>query len=115
MHYDILTEKLSKYRPQLIATTPAGDLDPDSTADEVLAGLGRLCQHLKPLEGIDVIALAVCKYTAMATTPTEKAVAVKAAEALAGLIRHNELLNTFTEPIEMMGTALVQSATDDLE
>ncbi len=115
MHYDILTEKLAKYRPQLVATTPTGDLDPDSTADEVLAGLARLCQHLNPLEGIDVIALAVCKYTAMATTPTEKAIAVKAAEALAGLIRHNEMLNAFAEPIEMMGTALMQPSDDDLE
>lgn len=115
MHYDILTEKLAKYRPQLISTTSTSTLDPDSTADEVLASLGRLCQHLTPLEGIDVIALAVCKYTAMATTPTEKAVAVKAAEALAGLIRHNELLNAFAEPIEMMGTTLVQSDSDDIE
>ena len=115
MHYDILSEKLAKYRPQLVATTPAGDLDPDSTADEVLAGLGRLCRHLTPLEGVDVIALAICKYTAMATTQTEKNVDVKAAEALAGLIRHNELLNAFAEPIEMMGSALVQNSEEDLD
>lgn len=71
--------------------------------------MGNLCQRLKAVDGVRAIALAVCKYAATATTPAEKIMAEDAAEALAELIEHNEIINAFAEPIEIMAQAAIKS------
>ena len=109
MNYKTLTQNLADYTPAAKATTPSGEVDPALTAEYVLSSIGNLCQRLAAVDGVDALALAVCKYAATATTPAEKTTAEKAAETLAALIEHNEIINAFAEPIEMMAATSIKA------
>lgn len=107
MNYETLTRNLVDYTPAAKAVTATGEIDSALTAEYVLGSIGNLCQRLAPVDGVD--ALAVCKYAATATTPAEKTTAEKAAETLAALIEHNEIINAFAEPVEMMAAATIKA------
>ena len=109
MNYETLTRNLADYTPAAKAVKATGEIDSALTAEYVLGSIGNLCQRLAPVDGVDALALAVCKYAATATTPAEKATAKKAAETLAALIEHNEIINAFAEPVEMMAAATIKA------
>lgn len=109
MNYETLTRYLAEYTPAAIAKNEAGEIDREQTTEYVLGSIGNLCQRLAAVDGVDALALAVCKYAAAATTPAEKTTAEKAAEALAALIEHNEIINAFAEPIEIIAQAAIKS------
>lgn len=109
MNYETLTRYLVEYTPTAIAKNEAEEIDREQTTECVLGSIGNLCRRLAAVDGVDALALAVCKYAATATTPAEKTTAEKAAEALAALIEHNEIINAFAEPIEIMAQAAIKS------
>ena len=110
MNYETLTRYLAEYTPAAIAKNEAGEIDREQTTEYVLGSIGNLCQRLAAVDGVHALALAVCKYAATATTPAEKTTAENAAEALAALIEHNEMINAFAEPIERMAQAAIKAA-----
>lgn len=109
MNYETLTRCLAEYTPAAIAKNEAGEIDREQTTEYVLGSIGNLCQRLAAVDGVHALALAVFKYAAAATTPAEKFIAEDAAEALAALIEHNEIINAFAEPIEIMAQAAIKS------
>lgn len=109
MNYETLTRYLADYTPTAIAKNEAGEIDREQTTECVLDAMGKLCRILNGVNGVDALALAVCKYAATATTPAEKTTAENAAEALAALIEHNEIINAFAEPIEIMAQAAIKA------
>lgn len=109
MNYETLTRYLADYTPTAIAKNEAGEIDREQTTEYVLGSIGSLCFRLAAVEGVDALALAVFKYAATATTPAEKTTAENAAEALAALIEHNEIINAFAEPIEIMAQAAIKA------
>lgn len=109
MNYETLTRYLAEYTPAAIAKNEAGEIDREQTTEYVLGAMGKLCRILNGVNGVDALALAVCKYAATATTPAEKTTAENAAEALAALIEHNEIINAFAEPIEIMAQAAIKA------
>lgn len=110
MNHETLTRYLAEYTPAAIAKNEAGEIDREQTTEYVLGSIGNLCQRLAAVDGVHAHALAVCKYAATATTPAEKTTAENAAEALAALIEHNEMINAFAEPIEIMAQAAIKAA-----
>lgn len=113
MNYETLTQHLAGFIPMSTAVTPTGVIDPERTTELILDSIGELCRRLAAVDGVDALALVVCKYATNAATPAEKATAEKAAEALATLIEHNEIINAFAEPVEMMAQASIKDTAKE--
>lgn len=105
MNYKEFAEALAGYQSPFLEHHKDGSIDVEASAALTLDNLAEFANRIDQIHNTGILPLIICKYIANASTPEEKEIGNQAVEVLSSILNLNELIYTFTEPLERIAAA----------